>query len=229
MPTTQPLDTPLDRKDAARIIVRDPIYLDRSLQLWITRPDADATSIVLKRSASENEHFTRERPSYVHWRYEPPTRRLPGKSTAVLISAAGDGKSIDFIEETRRTTVTAIRTRYLWTDAFSWNECVVVANDAGASVFERTDQGWTEKPSPKIADENIPPRPGAGVGGGRIAGLRPGRSAAPGQQIGGAICRRRLVALRRRSPLAGEFHASDLAVGWECAADHSRQRRERRV
>src|SRR5437016_5888437 len=49
---TQPLDYTLDRKDGARLILKDPVYLDRYMSnLWITRADAEPTEAVLARAA----------------------------------------------------------------------------------------------------------------------------------------------------------------------------------
>ena len=142
--TTQPLDTPLDRKDAARIVLRDPIYLDHSQHLWITRADADATEAVLARAGKETDHLIRDRPAYVHWRYEPPARRQPGRSTPVLVCPVAGGNQFEIIEERRRTMMAGLRSGYRWSDAFSWGDSIVVGNSTGASVFERTAKGWIE-------------------------------------------------------------------------------------
>jgi hypothetical protein len=155
-PATQPLDTPLDRHDAARIILRDPIYLDRSQHLWITRADAEAVETVLARSGKETEHFVRERPAYVHWRYEPGVKRQPGRSTAVLVCPIAGGDRVEFIEEGRRVVVAGQRSGYRWEEAFSWDDNIVVGNSTGASVFARTDSAWTENPSPALIDEGTP-------------------------------------------------------------------------
>ena len=156
---TQPLDTPLDRKDAARILLRDPIYLDHSQHLWITRPDADPTETVLLRAGTETDHLIRERPAYVHWRYEPPGRRQPGRSTPVLVCPVAGGNQFEMIEERRRTLMTGLRGGYRWSDAFSWGDNFVVGNSTGASVFERTPTGWIEHPSPELIDAKIPHGP----------------------------------------------------------------------
>src|SRR5690349_6072744 len=156
---TQPLDYPLDRKDCARVVLRDPILLDRiTANLWITRADAEPAEVVLARAGKETEHFVRERPVYVHWRYEPPTdRKHPGRSVAVLVCPReGDGKTIEFVEYNRRTKVAGQRRGYHWEDAFSRDDEIIVANSTGASVFTRTETGWTENPSPPLIDESTP-------------------------------------------------------------------------
>jgi hypothetical protein len=156
---TQPLDYPLDRKDCARVVLREPILLDRiTANLWITRADAEPPEVVLARAGKETEHFVRERPAYVHWRYEPPTdRKHPGRSVAVLVCPAeGDGKTIEFVEYNRRTKVTGQRTGYHWEDAFSREDEIVVAHSSGASVFTRTEAGWGENASPPLVDESTP-------------------------------------------------------------------------
>ncbi len=156
-PATQPLDTPLDRKDAARIVLREPIYLDRLQNLWITRPDAEPAQAVLGRAEKETEHLVRQTPLFVHWRYDPGDKRNAAKTTAVMVCPGVDG--LEFVEERRRVTVPAKSTRYNWADAFSWNDNVVVGHATGASVFVRSDSGWEEIASPKLIDEGTPHAP----------------------------------------------------------------------
>jgi hypothetical protein len=156
---TQPLDYPLDRKDGARVVLREPILLDRLTgNLWITRPDAEPAEIVLARAGKETEHFVRDRPAYVHWRYEPPTdRKHPGRSVAVLVCPVeGDRESIEFVEYNRRTRLTGERAGYHWEDAFSRDDEIVVASSTGASVFTRTETGWTENASPPLIEDSTP-------------------------------------------------------------------------
>src|SRR6185437_11495092 len=117
-PATQPLEISLDRKDAARIVLRDPIYLDAAQHLWITRPDADATDAVLLRVGTETDHLIRERPAYVHWRYEPAKGRQPGRSIPVLVCPTGGGDDFELVETGRRISMKAQRGRYRWRDAF---------------------------------------------------------------------------------------------------------------
>ena len=155
-PATQPLDTPVDRKDAARIILRDPIHLDRFQHLWVTRSDADPTNAVLARAGSESEHFLREKPVYVHWRYEPGVGKKPGRSMAVLVCPPAGEADIEFVEEGRRTKIKTPRPAYQWSNAYSWNDNIVVGHSTGASVFTRTPEGWTEIPSPDLIDGAIP-------------------------------------------------------------------------
>ena len=155
-PATQPLDTPVDRKDAARIVLHDPIYLDRFQHLWVTRSDADATEIMLARSGDESEHFVRERPEYVHWRYEPGVGKKPGRSTAVLVFPIPDRHEIELVEAGRRSKLSLKGTGYQWNNAYSWNKNIVVGNATGASIFARTSSGWTESASPDLIDGATP-------------------------------------------------------------------------
>lgn len=154
-PATQPLETALDRRDAARIILRDPIYLDRALHLWITRADADPIEAVLARVGKESEHLVREKPVYAHWRYVAGEKRKPGHSTAVLV-CEGEGRTIEFVEEGRRTSLAGKGATYRWEDAFSWEENIVVGSAGGASVFVRTEGGWEENASPELIEPKTP-------------------------------------------------------------------------
>ena len=155
-PATQPLDAPVDRKDAARLILHDPIHLDRFQHLWITRPDADATAAVLLKTGTDSVHFVRDKPEYVHWRYAPGVGKKPGRSTAVLVCAVAGEEMIEFVEEGRLTRLKAQRQTYRWSNAYSWNDSIVVGHSAGASVFLRTNEGWTEMASPDLIDAAIP-------------------------------------------------------------------------
>jgi hypothetical protein len=67
-PTTQRLDTALDLRYAARLVLDDPAYLDDQGNLWITRPDAPEPFNFLKASASNTAtHVTRDRVVFVYW------------------------------------------------------------------------------------------------------------------------------------------------------------------
>jgi hypothetical protein len=153
-PATQPLDSPLDRGQGARVRVPDPIYLDRLQNLWITRADAEPTEKVLSKVATQTEHLLHEKPVYAHWRYEDGTKRKEGHSTVTLVCPAADGKTIEFIEESGRAKLTAKSTDYYWPDAFTWNQKIVVGHATGASVFIHGDSGWEELSSPNLANGN---------------------------------------------------------------------------
>jgi hypothetical protein len=67
-PTTQRLDTSLDLKYAARILLSDPLYLDNQANLWITRPDAPADFDFAKAAASDTAtHIVRDTVVFVLW------------------------------------------------------------------------------------------------------------------------------------------------------------------
>src|SRR4051812_43870662 len=67
-PTTQRLDTPLDLRYAARIVLSAPVYLDTQGNLWLTRPDAPATFNFLKAASSETAtHLVRDEVVFVLW------------------------------------------------------------------------------------------------------------------------------------------------------------------
>src|SRR6185437_7452486 len=72
-PTTQPLAVPLELGQAARFVLKDPVYLGKARgDLWITRPDAPPIKQVLQEAIDPNAtdpqtHVLREQVVYVHW------------------------------------------------------------------------------------------------------------------------------------------------------------------
>src|SRR5205085_9197915 len=69
-PATQPLAWPTSLEEAARLVIADPIYLERlgdRGDVWITRADAPATADVLKSATDDQIHVTRETVVFAHW------------------------------------------------------------------------------------------------------------------------------------------------------------------
>jgi hypothetical protein len=86
-PTTHRLDTALDLRYAARIILADPVHLDNQGNLWITRPDAPDPFNFLKASAGNTAtHITRDRVVFVYWSQTENGLWLPN-----LVVRAPDG------------------------------------------------------------------------------------------------------------------------------------------
>ena len=69
-PATQPLAVPLNLSESARLVLKDPVYFDADGSfLWVTRPDARPTELLLKNRPDDPERVlvTRERVLYAHW------------------------------------------------------------------------------------------------------------------------------------------------------------------
>jgi len=133
-PTTQPLAVPLDLSQAARIVLKDPLYLGRIRgDLWITRSDALPLDRVLRdavdpKAADPQSHVIDRRVLFVHWMPDdsgvwPPYLVCPGK----------DGPE-EVIWQKGHATL-PVKRDFKWDHAYSWNEKVVVPSAKGISVF----------------------------------------------------------------------------------------------
>lgn len=128
-PTTQPLAIPLAMTEAARLIIPDPIYVDRLGELWITRSDAETTSNVLKHANDRSTHVTKEHVVFVH-RYPDAS----GVWQPQLVCKKADG-GYEIVTLTTRQNI-AGSYNYRWDAAFSWNDRIVVPTDRGLSILQ---------------------------------------------------------------------------------------------
>jgi len=142
-PTTQPLDESLSLDYAGHFVIHDPVFLDNTGRLWITRADAEATETVLARAAEEQVILTRERPVYVHW----STADNNETPYLVCVNAKGDGHEL--VGASQRWPI-GEGTKYDWARARYWDERIVVPTDVGVSVFA-VGRGVQEAPSPPLA------------------------------------------------------------------------------
>ena len=135
LPTTQPLAFPLELNQAARLVMKDPIFLSKSSgDLWITRPAAPPTAQVLKQAvdpaASDAQaHVLRERVAFVDW-----LTSQSGSSIPYLICDNPEG-SFELVSAEGRKPLPN-RREYLWDRAFPWDDKVVVPSRTGISVFQ---------------------------------------------------------------------------------------------
>jgi hypothetical protein len=127
-PTTQPLMVPVSMNESARLIIDDPIYLENNGELWITRADAELTTILFKTVQDQSTHVTRENIIYVH--------RWPDTSgiwyPQLICAKAGGG--YELVTRTARQDLTG-NYNYDWPRAFSWGEAIVVPTDRGISII----------------------------------------------------------------------------------------------
>src|SRR5439155_13821302 len=84
-PATQPMDSPVDLKDAGHYLLPEPIYLCPRGDLWITRADAPPTPDVLAKADKEQIHLTRERVRYVQWTVDDENKPL----TRLVVQSPG--------------------------------------------------------------------------------------------------------------------------------------------
>lgn len=128
LPATQPLIVPLQLPEAARLVIPDPVHLDPLGELWITRADAPSTLNVLKTAHERSTHVLRELVVFVH--------RWPDDSGVWqphLVCKRTDGR-YEIVTQRARTELPAAHD-YRWSDAFSWNDVIVVPTERGISVI----------------------------------------------------------------------------------------------
>ena len=132
-PATQPLGFPLDLKQAAHFLVKEPVYLSSPprVDLWITRADAPPTDQVLEDAVDPEKdsqiHLTRERIAFVHW---IPTDSGPWRP-CLICPTSDDG--FEAVTATQRRALP--RRDYRWQHALSWYDKLVVPCSTGVSVL----------------------------------------------------------------------------------------------
>jgi hypothetical protein len=120
-PTTQPLDTPLDLRYAARIVLNDPVHLDNQGNLWITRADAPANFNFLKASASPTAtHVVRDEVVFVQWAGTDNNLWLPN-----LVVRDPDGDGYALVDYTGRRPLDD-------PFGFKWDKALILLAPVGA-------------------------------------------------------------------------------------------------
>jgi hypothetical protein len=135
LPTTQPLAVPLDLSQAARFVLKDPIYLSKIRgDLWITRRDVPPTNQLLRdlvdpKVEESQSHVLSERIAYVHW---IPNESVPWVPYLVCLTEKGTGFEVIWAKGRQALPV---QREFAWDRAFSWNEVVVVPSRRGVSIL----------------------------------------------------------------------------------------------
>ena len=135
-PTTQPLGVPLELNQAARLVLKDPIFLSKaSGDLWITRDDAPPTIKVLKQLLNPPDgddtqtRVVRDSVQFVHWLSTDSGNLIP-----YLVCRRNDGAS-ELVSVDGRKRLPA-RRAFEWGRAFSWDGNIVVPSAGGISVIQ---------------------------------------------------------------------------------------------
>jgi hypothetical protein len=135
LPTTQPLAFPLELNQAARLVLKEPVFLSKGAgDLWITRPDAPPTPQVLKAAvdpatADAQTHVLRDRVVFVQW-----IATQAGNPMPYLVCAASGG-GYEVVSSEGRKPLPAHRD-YRWERAFVWDDKVVVPTATGIAVLQ---------------------------------------------------------------------------------------------
>jgi hypothetical protein len=119
-PTTQRLDSALDLRYAARVVLSDPVYLDTQGNTWITRADAPSSFNFLKASQSETAtQVTRDAVVFVLWTASDNGKWLPH---LVVKNPSGAGyQLVDY--DGRRNLADPYH--------FDWSRALILAGRAG--------------------------------------------------------------------------------------------------
>jgi hypothetical protein len=134
-PTTQPLPSPLDLSQAARMVLKDPLYLSKSRgDLWITRPDSPPTKQLLHdlidpKIEESQSHVLPEPVAFVHWMPSDTGPWLP-----YLVCRKSAASEYEVVWSKGRQPL-PVRRDFEWDRAFSWNQDVVVPSRTGVSIF----------------------------------------------------------------------------------------------
>jgi hypothetical protein len=135
LPTTQPLAFPLELNQAARLVLKEPVFLSKGVgDLWITRADAPPTPQVLKAAADpatadSQTHVLRDRVVFVQW-----VNTQAGNPMPYLVCAASDG-GYEVVSAEDRKPLPA-RRDYRWGRAFVWDDKIVVPTGTGISILQ---------------------------------------------------------------------------------------------
>jgi hypothetical protein len=126
---TQPLDSPLEISDSAHLVLHDPVFMDSTGNLWITRADGQPTAKALVKPAESEDHVIQDRPIFVHWSLDDTG------NWAAAVVVRGKGAGYDIITKTNRRHLADDR-HYKWETAFSILGKIVVTTEVGVSVFD---------------------------------------------------------------------------------------------
>lgn len=140
---TQPLAEPLDLREAAHLVIDEPVCLDSAGRLWITHPGAPRAEDVLEHLVDNEVQLTRDRVLFAH----------SGASGPSLVCRAASGEC-DLVDTGGRKSMGRVGD-YRWHEAMSWGGKIVVPTTRGASVFVLGEQ-VREIASPLLADGKSP-------------------------------------------------------------------------
>jgi hypothetical protein len=138
-PTTQAMAIPVaDLNDAARIVFKEPIYLDPMGDLWITHPDAPAIANLVRDAPEQQVHLTRDRIVFAF-----RTLDEKGKVQQQVIIDHGDGSGtggqLELVGPQGRIELGTAGRRYRW-DRAAWvmrerDEGLIVPTDTGIAII----------------------------------------------------------------------------------------------
>ncbi len=132
---TQPLGVPVELADAAHVVLHDPVYVDPTGDLWVTRRDGHPTEPLLAHLADAGPEFVlRDRPTFVHWYQDDGGNWAAG----VVVAADPPAAGFDLITAAAGRHHLAGPRPFRWAAAYSVPALgkFVVPTDVGVSVFD---------------------------------------------------------------------------------------------
>lgn len=125
--TTQPLDWPVSLRDADRILLRSPVYLDPMGDLWITHPRGQTLPDIIHTLARQRTHVTRAQVLFVHWTFDVRNKRVP------IIVYREDGQ-IKILSRAGEQPLNIDR-NFRWNEGITWNGRMLIPTDRGISIL----------------------------------------------------------------------------------------------
>ncbi len=149
LPTTRPLDINLDLSDAGHVVIEDPIFMDPSGTLWITRSDGRTPEEVTENPAAVN--FVNRPVAFAHWYRD--IRSGQWKASLIVPSRRGDG--FELIDE-NGPRILGVGADYDWARGFSLQDGHLGAPTRdGLAVFTIPHKGMIgESRSPALLDKD---------------------------------------------------------------------------
>ena len=148
LPTTRPLDINLDLSEAGHVLIDDPIFMDPSGTLWITRADGRTPEEVTENPAAVN--FVNRPVAFAHWYRD--LRSGQWKAALIVSSRRGDG--FELIDE-NGPRILGVGSDYDWARGFSLQDGHLGAPTRdGLAIFTIPRKGMIgESRSPVLADK----------------------------------------------------------------------------
>ncbi|MGA2498533.1 MAG: hypothetical protein ABSH20_12365 [Tepidisphaeraceae bacterium] len=148
LPTTRPLDINLDLSEAGHVLIDDPIFMDPSGTLWITRADGRTPEEVTENPGPVN--FVNRPVAFAHWYRD--IRSGHWKASLVVPGRRGDG--FELIDE-NGPRILGVGTDYDWARGFSLQDGHLGAPTRdGLAIFTIPRKGMIgESRSPSLLDK----------------------------------------------------------------------------
>ena len=135
----EPQGIPFSLKEAARLIINDPLYVSPDGRLWTVRTDGQPILQILRKIDDATTPVTRDSIVYLHWQMLDDGSFRP---IAICQTNAGGYEAVD---ADGRWPLS--REDYRWSRALSWDGRIVVPTGTGVGIIEfKSDLAETHRP-----------------------------------------------------------------------------------